>query len=795
MKTICKNYFLFFSIVFFSFCTGNKAKGFDSTIVAKNGIADLRQTSFKKSLPLKGEWSFAWQQLITPENTGAFKHFTKFPQLWQNTSIDGKQLDPIGYASYGLTILLPRQYQSLAMYLPVVYSSYKLYVNGAVAASNGITGNSKENYQPQWVPLTILLPANTDTVQLILQVANFSHSKGGANLDIVIGESRQLFLEKEKNIASDFMLAGCLFMGGLFFLGLYLFGTKDKATLFFSLFCMVYSYRMVGSSLYALHTIFPSLNWEAAIRLEYCTLFISVFFFLQYVRNLYPEDFYKPFMKVLSGLCMLLGMLPLFTAATLFTQVINPFLIIMFFCIGYLVFVFTRAYTRRRVAAEYALASIALLMLVQLVINLEYFGILIPSRVLLFIGYVGFFFLQSLILAFRFAYTLKQAKIAAELGLHAKSEFLSTMSHEIRTPLNSVIGMSNIMLRNNPRPDQKEQLNVLQFSANNLLGIVNDILDYNKIEAGKITFENIEMDVPHIVKNTVAGFKNTADEKGIDLKIKVDEQLRNYVMGDPTRLTQVLHNLIGNAIKFTREGTVTAEVIVKQKSNENITLLFKITDTGIGIAKEKQQLIFERFTQADSSTSRGFGGTGLGLAITQRIIELQGSRLQLESELGKGASFYFIQTFDQVRELVYKKIDTEKLPDKNEKPLKGTIILLVEDNQLNVLVAKTFLESWGATIDVAHNGREALDELDITKHKMVLMDLHMPVMDGYTAIKAIREKGLSVPIIALTASLPSEVESEIAGLDINGFVLKPFAPDELLKKVLHFSFNREQVLI
>ena len=206
-------------------------------------------------------------------------------------------------------------------------------------------------------------------------------------------------------------------------------------------------------------------------------------------------------------------------------------------------------------------------------------------------------------------------------------------------------------------------------------------------------------------------------------------------MGDPTRLTQVLTNLVGNAIKFTKEGSVTVEISVKEKSAENITLQFSVRDTGIGIAKEKQQLIFERFTQADSSTSRSFGGTGLGLAITQKIISLQGSRLQLESELGKGASFFFVQTFKQGSKIVEKKVEIKKKADKKDMPLKGTSILLVEDNPLNILVAKTFLESWGASIDVANNGEEALRDLDPARHQMILMDLHMPVMDGYSTIK------------------------------------------------------------
>ncbi len=251
----------------------------------------------------------------------------------------------------------------------------------------------------------------------------------------------------------------------------------------------------------------------------------------------------------------------------------------------------------------------------------------------------------------------------------------------------------------------------------------------------------------------------------------------------PTRLAQVLHNLVGNAVKFTKEGYVMIEATLMEKDDKSATILFSVEDTGIGIAKEKQQLIFERFTQADSSTSRSFGGTGLGLSITQKILELQGSRLQLQSEEGKGSTFFFTQTFFASEKLIEEKEETTLLPLKEEQPLMGATILLVEDNAINILVAKTFLESWGAVIDVAENGQQAVDKLDTARHKLVLMDLHMPVMDGYTAIRTIRDKGISIPIIALTASLPNEVENEIKGLDINGFVLKPFVPDELFKKV------------
>ncbi len=783
------------TVLFFTVCiSAATAQPSGGNFSAKQGVADLRNQQFQQSINLSGEWAFAWQKLLTPSDSAGFNSFTGFPGIWNNKTVKGVKLSAMGYATYGLTIFLPKGHPSMALHVPDVYSSHKLYVNGELSVSNGVTATSGLLYKPHWEPHTVVLPAGADTIKLMFQVANFSHSKGGPSQPFLIGETSQLMLDSSRSIANDFLLAGCLFMGGLFFFGLYHFGTQDKATLYFSLFCMLYSYRLIGSSTYSLHQIYPVLSWQLAIRLEYISLFGSIFLFLQYVRNLYPKDFYKPVMRVFSAASGLLGVLPLITTPEIFTSIINPFLIGMFFCIAYLMFVFIKAYLNKRIAAGYALASIAVLMVVQLIVNLEYFGIIVPSKLVLFIGYVVFFFLQSLILSFRFAYRLKKARTEAEQGLKSKSEFLSTMSHEIRTPLNSVIGMTNLMLQNQPRADQQEQLNVLKFSSNNLLCIVNDILDFNKIEAGKIRFENIDMDVREILNNIVSGVAFEASEKGIGMHLQAAADLNVMVKSDPTRLAQVINNLAGNAVKFTQKGSVTVSYEVTASTKENVTLLFKIKDTGIGIPKNKQRLIFERFTQADSTTSRSFGGTGLGLAICKKILELQGSELKLESEEGQGSLFYFELTFPLSHRVVAKESPPKEVTVKTDKPLEGITILLVEDNQINILVAKTFLESWGATIDVAENGQEAIEMLDTDRHALVLMDMHMPVMDGFTAVNIIRGNGIRIPIIALTASLPGEVEPIIRGLDLNDFVLKPFSPDDLLQKVMHHSKAGERAV-
>jgi CheY-like chemotaxis protein len=348
--------------------------------------------------------------------------------------------------------------------------------------------------------------------------------------------------------------------------------------------------------------------------------------------------------------------------------------------------------------------------------------------------------------------------------------------------------MSHLLLKNNPREDQLEQLDAIIFSANNLLGIVNDILDYNKIEAGKISFEHIEMDVASIARNIVNSLKSFAHDKNIKLNLHVDAELKNKLLGDPVRISQVMTNLAHNAIKFTATGAVEVSIKIENQTDTNITLRIQVKDTGIGISEEKQGLIFERFTQADSSTSRSFGGTGLGLAISKRILELQNSELQLISEEGKGSTFYFIQTFEKSSKIVKEHNVETDLP-KGDKPFTNLNILLVEDNELNVMVAQTFLKRWGATIDVAINGQEALDLLDTAKHGLILMDLHMPVMDGYEAATRMRANGVTIPIIALTANLPNEIAEQVRETGINDIVVKPFLPDELYRKVFHHAFK------
>lgn len=748
---------------------------------AQKGVLDLRKTNLSdKIITLGGEWKFYWNQLLTPKDTPDTPAlYTAFPGLWKDIILNGRPLPSQGYATYQLTLLLPANRPVLGLEIPDVYSSYNLYVNDSILCYNGVPGKTAASSSPFWNTKTIRLYPDKDTIHLLLQVANFWHAKGGTYKAMELGVLKTLGQKRDQEMAFDLVLMGCLFMGGLFFLGLYFFGHKDKAILYFSLFCILYSYRMIGTDRYVLHTLFPSFSWFIAIRLEYLVLSTGVAMFVQYSRFLFPQDSNQKIMKGILAFCFSFTLIVIFSPPIVFTSFLEWFLGGMFICIAYASFIYIQAARHKREGSVYALLGAAIMMIIFLLSNLNYFGVIAPVKGWVFCFYILFFFLQSLALSHRFAQSFRRATEEAQQGLKTKSEFLSTMSHEIRTPLNAVIGMTHILLQKEPRKDQQEHLDVLMFSANNLLSIVNNILDYNKIEAGKISFEAIPMNLATIAANITAGLKTAAEEKSVALRVEIDPRLNEQVTGDPTRLTQVLTNLLHNAIKFTKEGWICLKMEVVSLTPEDVSVTISVEDTGIGIEAGKKNMIFESFSQAESSTSRSYGGTGLGLAISKKILQLQNVNLQLESEPGKGSRFYFTQTFP----LNHEKMEIRE--EIKEKRLEGTSILLVEDNSFNVMLAKTILEGWGASVDVANNGQEALDMLNVARHRLVLMDLHMPVMDGYEATQRLRQRGETLPIIALTASTPGEVEAGTQKAGLTDIVVKPFNPEDLYRVIAH----------
>jgi signal transduction histidine kinase/ActR/RegA family two-component response regulator len=386
----------------------------------------------------------------------------------------------------------------------------------------------------------------------------------------------------------------------------------------------------------------------------------------------------------------------------------------------------------------------------------------------------------------------EEAIAKAEKSYEVKSEFLSAMSHEIRTPLNAVIGMSNLLIMSEPRPDQKENLEVLKFSAANLLSIVNDVLDFNIIESGKQVFENTQMNIAQLMQNICGGQVLEAKEKGLGFHLEVDEVLQQKdVYGDPTRITQVVFNLISNAIKFTHDGTIQIKVTCREDHHNVLSVNFSVKDTGIGIGQDKLNVIFEPFTQESLSTTRQYAGTGLGLAIVKRLLESQGVKIQVTSEPGLGSEFSFNMDFP-VHTNKKALNGSAQLAESNalvetENNLSALRVLIAEDNPVNVMLMKKLLAKWEIAPTIAENGERAVDLMHSRSFDIILMDLQMPLMNGFDAATQIRKMSdpqkSKVPIIALTASALADIKEKVHASGMNEYVSKPFKPSELLEKI------------
>ncbi|RZK78196.1 MAG: response regulator [Pedobacter sp.] len=382
---------------------------------------------------------------------------------------------------------------------------------------------------------------------------------------------------------------------------------------------------------------------------------------------------------------------------------------------------------------------------------------------------------------------LIKAKELAEQGKRIKENFLANMSHELRTPINGIIGVAHLLERTSLSEDQKEMVNLLEVSSNSLLGVINDILDLSKIEAGKFRINRNETDLIGLCNSVVNLLKIRAKEKKLELITVLDPNLPNCILADSLRLNQILMNLIGNAIKFTSEGSVTLKVEVIASKGNTVRLKFSVIDTGIGIAKENTEKIFETFEQADENTTVNFGGTGLGLSIVKNLAKLKGGTLDVKSELNKGSTFCFENWYQVIKqtETVVKK-NKELLP-----PFDNLRVLVAEDNPINKFLIIKILKEWAIDADVVENGQDALDKLSENPYHIILMDTFMPVMNGLEAIKHIRQGYVpgkeNIPIITFSAAVMDTDKLTAMEAGANDVVSKPFELAVLHQKISTYA--------
>ncbi|WP_310992596.1 response regulator [Aequorivita marina] len=384
---------------------------------------------------------------------------------------------------------------------------------------------------------------------------------------------------------------------------------------------------------------------------------------------------------------------------------------------------------------------------------------------------------------------LQEAKEKAERASRAKAQFLSTITHELRTPMYTVTGLTHLLLEENPKPKQKEHLNSLKFSGEYLLSLINNLLDLNKLEANKVEVENIPFNLKKRIDGVVIGLRDSADTKNNILHYEYDSSLPEYVIGDLLKLSQILINLISNSIKFTKNGDIWLRVKKLKETTSTVEVLFEVQDTGDGVSKKNQASIFDSFTQGSLQINRKYGGTGLGLSIVKNLLELMGSKIQLESKLGQGSKFWFTLNYN-ISKAEDNRIDKDETDIiDNDEILRNKKILIVEDNKVNQLITKKILEKKHMHCTVVDNGTDAIKQIDNESFDIVLMDIHMPGISGVEATKKIREFNSVIPIIALTAITIEDDLERFYSAGFNDFISKPFKAEDFFEKITRIFQN------
>ncbi len=780
--------------------------------VAVRGIIDLQNWDFrsKGSVKIEGEWEFYPEVFLV--NSG--KISPKFRKKRLFLDIPGFWEKRYNYGTLRIKILLPEKSDYYSLKYPLIYSSYKLYIDGKLNTSMGKISTKTRDFVPCYKSGVTQVRAG-EQLEIILHVANFFELKGGIKKPIIMGVDQQANHQYEKKIMYDMFLFSILAIMGFYHFGFFIFRRKELSAVFFGIFCILFSIRVTTEGEYLFSAVAPYFPLEWMIKIGYWTFIMGSTVFLYFIKTLFPGITRPIIPRLYFAASLLFSLIVLFSPLKYYSYILPVYQISMIAICLYILWILIRAVTKNIKGAKIFIFGFLCLMIT--VINDSLLSQhLINSTPLVPFGVFSFVLCQALVLSWRFSVAfntlekisedknvlleerkryqeelefrvhertrdLRYATEEAEKANKAKSEFLANISHEMRTPLSGIIGFAELILENTTRVKIKKNITLIIEESDRLLELINQLLDIAKIEKGKFDLEKHPFSLLTVINSISASMGIQARKKGVEYRVKLSENIPAVLIGDVLRLRQIILNLIGNAIKFTNTGHIHLSVKVKEETKKTVLLHFSIEDTGTGIPKEKQKIIFDSFIQADNSITRRFGGTGLGTTISKQLAEKMGGKIGLKSVPGKGTTFWFTISLEKSDKTSIIPVTAKGLPFMRSAD--RISILLVEDYRANQMVASSHLESVDFLVTIVENGKEALDKLEEKTFDLIIMDVHMPEMDGYEATEIYRKKNKKTPILGMTANAFQADLNKCINSGMNDVITKPLKKERFLTKV------------
>ncbi|MBI3395101.1 MAG: response regulator [Spirochaetia bacterium] len=771
-----------------------------SAPAAERGVIDLR-ASVLDEVPLAGAWGFLPGVLVQEANTPAAV-FLKVPAAWNGQTVGGSAYGPHGAGTYILRVLLPPAHEPLALKMLSCSSACRVFVSGSNGVhevySAGQPALTPDRETGDYRPGVVRLPPTGDRFDILVQVSNFEHNRGGLWRTPVLGTESRLNRTRSVTLYWDFFLVGALLMMGAYHLGISFMRGGNPSSRYLGLFCALMALRTGLTGEMSVLEAFPGLPWSTRLTLEYADFNVALAVFVAYATAVFPKQSIQWLRKIEIAGALVLAAVALATPSRFFTGTLVAAQIWLGLCAADMLVSASRAAWKQFGDARLFLAGFVVLFAAVLN-DIFYSWNLSPFPYLSPLGFFIFIAFQGAGLARRFSSALLQVeKLNEELetrveertrdlelekehaleASNAKSQFLSVMAHEIRTPLHVILGNVRLMLEENLTTEQRRTLETVQASSQGLAALLSDVLDLARIEADKLLVQLGPLALREYVEEIAATFRAKAAEVGTSIHLKIASDVPEFVTADRVKLGQILTNLLSNAVKFTSKGTVELSVECAGRDTSNVRVRFTVADTGIGIAADRLEAVFEKFTQEKAEVGQRYGGTGLGLSIVQGLVSLLDGTVRAESRQGVGSRFIVELPFVISQE---PPLPQPKLADVS---LQGLRVLAAEDNPDNVALMRRMFQRFGAELTIASNGVEAVELCRNNFFDVVLMDLQMPLLDGFGAAKQIIEEAASAgrtppPIVALTAAAVPEIRERAFQHGIRDFQTKPVDPDEL----------------